>query len=122
MLIAVLVLSVGLLGALKLQTEGVRLNADSRYTVLAASYAHDALDALAFDRTNQKSIWTAISQNTAASGMAEGRAKDWLSNLQRDLPDGKAAVNCASQACSVEIAWTPPGRDTVTAKYEMYDN
>ena len=46
-LVAVLVLSVGLLGALKLQTEGVRLNADSKYTVLATTYAQDALDALA---------------------------------------------------------------------------
>lgn len=121
-LIAVLVLSLGLLGALKLQVEGVRLNSDSRYTVLASTFAHDAMDALAFDRFNDKTTWTGIVEGTVASSLSEGRAREWLVALQRDLPDGKAAVGCVNKACSVLISWTPPGRDKVTARYDMYDN
>ncbi len=117
-LVAVLLLSVGLLGALKLQTEGVRLNADSKYTVLATTYAQDALDALAFDRSNERAAWAGI---TASSTAASGQAGTWLAGLRRDLPSGKANVSCAAQACTVVIFWTPPGRDPVSATYSMYD-
>ncbi|MDP5240739.1 type IV pilus modification protein PilV [Uliginosibacterium sp. 31-16] len=120
-LIAVLVLSIGLLGAFKLQTEGVRLNADSKYTVIAASYAQDALDALSFNRLNDKTTWVSITSSSVGAGLS-GRPGEWLMNLQRDLPDGNASIGCASKACTVEISWTPPGRDPVTAKYSMYDN
>ena len=120
-LIALLVLSIGLIGALKLQAEGVRQNADSRYTVLAATYAHDAMDAIAFDRSNAQASWM-MSAGTAPSSLS-GRAKEWLTALQRDLPDGKAAISCSSgdKKCTVTLTWVPPGRDQVEAKYEMYN-
>lgn len=139
-LIAVLVLSLGLLGALKLQTEGVRQNADSRYTVLAAALAHDALDAITYDRFGDKSDWlgidsigsphacsSTVSSSASASVSADGdRADDWLDKVACDLPGGKARLSCADSAaagartCKVELQWTPPGRDSVTASYEMY--
>jgi type IV pilus assembly protein PilV len=122
-LVAVLVLSLGLLGALKLQTEGVRLNADSKYTVMAAAYAQDALDALSFNRAENKaanrSAWTSIKTGSTTSS---GDAGEWLARLKRDLPAGKADVSCAANACTVVVSWTPPGRDPVSATYSMYDN
>jgi type IV pilus assembly protein PilV len=120
-LIAVLILSIGLIGSLKLQTEGVRLNADSRYTVLASTLAQDALDAIAFDTANEKSTWTSITETTAATGVT-GRASDWLTRVQRNLPDGKANISCASNQCKIILLWTPPGRAQVKAIYEMYNS
>lgn len=120
-LIAVLVLSIGLVGSLKLQTEGVRLNADSRYTVLASTLAQDALDAIAFDTSNEKSVWTTIVEATTASGVT-GRPAEWLARVQKNLPDGKANITCASHQCTVVLKWTPPGRTEVRAVYEMYNN
>lgn len=120
-LIAVLVLSIGLVGSLKLQTEGVRLNADSRYTVLASTLAQDALDAIAFDTSKEKSVWTTIVETTTSSGLT-GRPSDWLARVQKNLPDGKANITCASHQCTVVLKWTPPGRTEVRAVYEMYNN
>lgn len=124
-LIAVLVLSIGLLGALKLQTEGVRLNANSRYTVLAATYAHDALDALAYDRAGtgdgKAGNWASVN-TISGSATGSGSATAWLENLQRDLPDGKAKISCDASArkCSVEISWKPPGEsNSVSATYDL---
>lgn len=120
-LVAVLVLSVALLGALKLQNEGVRLNADSRYTIVASAYAHDALDALSFDRSGNRAIWTGITTASDA-GSLQGAAATWLGNLKRDLPDGKALISCAKKKCHVQITWSPPGREQVVADFYTYDS
>lgn len=121
-LIAVLVLSIGLLGALKLQVVGVKQNADSRYTVMAAAFAQDALETLRFDLRHDKASWTVIDPTTQAAALS-GRPAQWLTALQRDLPDGKATVSCDSSLnkCSVSISWTPPGASQVSANYEMYN-
>ncbi len=121
-LIAVLVLSFGLLGALKLQTAGVKQNADSRYTVMAAAFAQDALDAVGFNTRNDRSNWVVITAASDPSTMT-GRPAEWLAALQRDLPGGTAGVGCSTtdRKCTVNISWTPPGGSEVTANYEMYD-
>lgn len=120
-LIAVLVLSLGLLGALKLQTEGVKMNANSRYTVIATTLAHDALDAIYFDRSNSATDWTGVTAESK-SATASGRLKRWLTRLEDELPAGKASIACASQACTVKIFWSPPGQDEVSATYSMFTN
>ena len=119
-LIAVLVLSLGLLGALKLQTEGVKMNANSRYTVIATTLAHDALDAIYFDRSNSASTWTAVTAASTAAG-ASGRLASWLTRLKAELPDGKASIAWANNVCTVQIFWSPPGQDEVSATYSMYN-
>lgn len=122
-LIAVLVLSVALLGALKLQNEGIRLNADSRYTIVASAYAHDALDALSFDRSGNRSAWTGI-KSTSVGDSSDGAsaALAWLAKLQSDLPDGKAEIGCSAKKCHVQISWSPPGREQVVADFYTYDS
>ncbi|MEC5384334.1 type IV pilus modification protein PilV [Uliginosibacterium sp. H3] len=141
-LIAVLVLSLGLLGAFKLQAEGVRQNADSKYTVFASALAHDALDAIAYDRFADRASWVLIdsitskencpssSSSAAASSSSSAtpsRSSAWIRRVACDLPDGGAKISCGSaasgtfNACEVRMQWTPPGRDTVSASYKMYD-
>lgn len=122
-LIAVLVLSLGLLGALKMQTAGMRLNADSRYSVMATTYAQDALDAVTFNPLGEKTVWTSITCNTAASALS-GTPQTWLTRLKNDLPSGCAAVSCdaSARSCTVLIDWTLPGQtDKTEAKYVIYN-
>jgi len=126
-LIAVLVLSIGLLGALKLQTAGVRLNADSRYSEIATTYAQDALDALTFNATGEKDEWTAIQCTTKATSSAlTGTPLDWLTRLKTELPSGCANISCDSDKhlCSVQIEWVLPGHttdDKSQASYVVYN-
>lgn len=126
-LIAVLVLSIGLLGALKLQTAGVRLNADSRYSEIATTYAQDALDALTFNPLGEKDSWTSIQCSTkATSSSLSGTPLDWLTRLKTELPSGCANISCDSDnhMCSVQIEWVLPGHttdDKSQASYVVYN-
>ncbi|WP_018606916.1 type IV pilus modification PilV family protein [Uliginosibacterium gangwonense] len=97
-LIAVLVLSIGMVGALKLQSEAVRQNADSRYTLLAGAYAQTALDGLSF--------------NYSGKNWQTGSLESWKTDIKRDLPQGTGSVACAANVCTVTITWTPPGKST----------
>lgn len=134
-LIAVLVLSVGLLGALKLQNEGLRLNTDSKYTVVASALAQDALDTLSYDRFGDRSNW--VSMNAAAGVACDSgassvagsatRAAQWAQRVSCNLPDGRAEISCATSsgstisACEVVLKWTPPGREQISASYKTFD-
>lgn len=106
-LVAVLVLSIGMVGALKLQSEAVRQNADSRYTLLAGAYAQSALDGLNYNATKWQT-------NNLA---------DWKNDVARDLPQGVGTVaNCSTGVCTVTISWIPPGKveaDRETSSYAV---
>lgn len=114
-LIAVLVLSVGLLGALKLQTLGMRQNSDSRYVLTAASLGQDAMDQISYVRSGSTN-WTLVKTATASEADTTP-VKKWLYHVQTSLPAGKAEISCASSVCTVKIYWTPPGADEMKAVY-----
>lgn len=114
-LIAVLVLSVGLLGALKLQTLGMRQNSDSRYVLTAASLGQDAMDQIGYVRSTSTD-WT-LAKTATATEADTTPVQIWLYHVQTSLPAGKAEISCANSVCTVKIYWTPPGADEMKAVY-----
>lgn len=114
-LVAVFVLSVGLIGGLKLQSEAMRQSSDSRYVVVASGLAHDALDRIVYNR-QQGANWNISEGSSTSDTTPEGR---WLGRVKSALPGGKAAVRCEGGICTVQISWTPPGHDEVTAIYKV---
>ena len=114
-LIAVLVLSVGLLGALKLQTLGMRQNSDSRYVLTAASLGQDALDQISYVRS-ASTDWSLEKTDTAPASPSTPKEK-WLKQVQSSLPGGKAEISCTGGVCTVKLYWTPPGAEEIKAIY-----
>jgi type IV pilus assembly protein PilV len=114
-LIAVLVLSVGLLGALKLQTLGMRQNSDSRYVLTAASLGQDAMDQIGYVRSSSTD-WTLLKTAKATDADTTPVLK-WLYHVQTSLPAGKAAISCTGGECTVTLYWTPPGAEEMKAIY-----
>lgn len=94
-LVAVLVLSIGMVGALRLQSEAVRQNADSKYVTLASLYAQTALDNF----------------GVTSSGVAWVGQSAWEASVTAGLPQGEAEIDCSTTptVCSVEISWIAPG-------------
>jgi type IV pilus assembly protein PilV len=115
-LVAVLVLSLGLVGGIKLQSASLRQSADSRYVVVAAAYAQDLMDQIGYARRGSSVTYSlALDDATPSSGPMQ----TWVSNLKRDLPSARASVSCASSVCNIEIRWVPPSQSEVVAKYAV---
>ncbi|MFT4172932.1 MAG: type IV pilus modification protein PilV [Rhodocyclaceae bacterium] len=115
-LVAILVLSIGLVGGIKLQSASLRQSADSRYVVIAATYAQDLMDQISYARRGASVTYSlALDDPTPSSGPLQ----TWVSNLKRDLPSARASVSCASSVCNIEIRWVPPSHDEVLARYAV---
>lgn len=114
-MIAVLVLSAGLVGGLKLQSESMRQSSDSRHVVAASALAHDALDQIVSGRQSSAS-WILAEGASPASTTPVGQ---WLARVKTTLPDAKASIACNGGICTVLLKWTPPGREQVTASYKV---
>ena len=99
MLVALLVLTVGLLGMAGLQAYSLKNNT-SAYTRSQANFlAYDILDAMRSNREkvfdgSQYDIEMAQSALSGVDAQAVKDVNDWLSNLDALLPSGDGAVDC----------------------------
>lgn len=109
-MVAVIVLSIGLLGLAALQTTGLRNNHSAYYRSQATFLAYDIIDRM---RANRDAA-TAGNYNLAmpatpsgGSGIAAADQAEWINSLGNLLPsgDGSIAVNSATGATTVVVQW-----------------
>lgn len=116
-LVAILVLSIGLLGLAGLQATGLQSNHSGYLRSQATIFAYEMADRLRANRS------TAVDGNydialtdSAPSGttIQDIDRSDWLSRLATALPSGDGAVDCATTAsangettclCTITIQW-----------------
>ena len=109
MLVALVVVSVGLLGMAGLQAYSLRMNTSAYHRTQANTLAYDILDAM---RTNRETA-LAGGYNVAFAGSCSGGNQaasdrcDWLELLEFLLPFGAGEVVCdnATQVCRVTVVW-----------------
>lgn len=109
-LVAMLVAAFGILGVVGMNATSIKLQADSASRSQAALYAQDIFDRMRANRGN------AIAGNynralnapipAAAPPLANLDLNNWLTNLQRGLPQGSASINV-----------TPTGTVTITIQW-----
>lgn len=105
-LVALIVLSVGLLGLARMQLVGLRSNADANYRTQATLLAYDMADRMRANMVgvqngNYDNITTTkpadpncITTGCSAAQMAQKDARDWLTRLESPtLPAGRGTVN-----------------------------
>lgn len=108
-LVALLVLSVGLLGLASLQTSGLRLS-DSAYLRSQATLAgYDLIDRMRLDREDAPKYDTSgdFVDEKADIPKKPVQLRDWVSTQLDRLPGGAASVDCdgTSAVCTVRIRW-----------------
>lgn len=125
-LISVLVLSIGLLGAAALQTQALRTSADAQYFQRATQLANDYLERIRANRTNIVDYALAKQTPACSSPTLNGSvaAQDkllWLSQIACQLPDGSAEVKVQGQQVQILINWFDRAEsNTTTARTQQF--
>lgn len=120
-LIAVLVLSVGLLGLAGMNMAGIRNNHNAYMRSQATFMASDMLDRMRINRT-EAIVEETYDRNLGDSSpavedlddadfspsMAAQDVNAWLTTLSSVLPSGDGSIDCnpATEQCSVTVRWS----------------
>lgn len=111
-LVAVLVLSVGVLGLTGLQMTSIQANKSAYYRSQATLLASDMADRMRANRTLALgNAYTGVDFPTSASNNAEtGNAAQidiaqWLNQLNRALPDGTGKIERNGTIVTIQVRW-----------------
>ena len=110
-LIAVTILSFGMLGLARFQTNLLAQTTDSRTRVTATQLADELLSTVLVD-TGNAGCYTLPNPGTCASEVAAQRAADWKLRTLAALPGDDTAVaelDAATQRFTVAVTWTGKG-------------
>lgn len=107
-LIAVVILSIGLLGLAGLQTRSLQTNQSAMMRSLATVLAYDIVDRMRANRAKARD--GGYNQVLAAPPPAGGTIeKDdiiaWLADIARKLPTGDGAINVNADIVTVTVQW-----------------
>jgi len=114
-MVAVFVLSVGLLGLAHLQITALKTNQSADLRTQASLYASDILNRMRANRvasqTGAYNIAAADAIPGSGGDVANQDLNDWRTNLSQALPGGIGGVNCPAFdnlnefVCTVTIQW-----------------
>jgi type IV pilus assembly protein PilV len=111
-LVAMLVAALGILGVVALNVVSIKLQADSANRAQAGQYAQDILDRMRANKNQavaglyDRRPGTLLPAPVQPAPLAQQDLVAWLTNLQRELPSGDAAVLVSSGGdVSVTIQW-----------------
>ena len=103
-LVAILIFTVGILGAVGLQAAMLRTQGSAKVRADAAILASEVVGMMWTDAGSRANL-----QNYT-SNCNSGSCGDWMAKLARSLPNGTAnfALSNATGATTITITWTPP--------------
>lgn len=104
-LVAMLVLSIGLLGLAGLMASSLRNNHSAYYRSQATWLAYDVIDRMRTNRPNAADYIVGIPGASAAGGLAGADVADWKAAIANTLPggDGSVALVAAGEARTVTV-------------------
>jgi len=110
-LVAILVLSIGLLGLAGLMASSIRNNHSAQQRTQATWLAYDVIDRMRVNRpaaiASSDNYNIALGAASGSAGLAGADITDWKADLANALPagDGSVAVNSGTRAVTVIIQW-----------------
>jgi len=107
-LVAVLILSVGLLGLARFQSGLISQGTEAQGRMVAAQFADELLSTVLVDTANA-ACYTLPATGTCPSAAAASRATDWQTRALAALPGNDAALstlNTGTSRFTVTLRWT----------------
>jgi type IV pilus assembly protein PilV len=107
-LVAIVVLSIGLLGLAGLQATGLRHNQSAGFRSTATVLAYDIADAMRANRVEARNNnYTILMSAAKPTGTAVYQIdlNNWLSEIALRLPAGDGAVSVVNDVVTVTVQW-----------------
>lgn len=105
-LIALLVLSVGILGMVALQTRTLALERETHLRSQASNLAYDLGDRMRANATALEDYALGLGDDAPQGGsLASEDLQDWLGDLQASLPRGEGGVDIQGDEALITVAW-----------------
>jgi type IV pilus assembly protein PilV len=121
-LVALLVLSIGLLGVAGLQLQALRSNHGAHLRSQATILAHDIADRMRANRTEALAGAYVVDVGEVPTGttLADLDVAAWKDSLAEILPAGDGAVVLAGNVATITVQWTDRlGADTFATETEL---
>ncbi len=108
-LVAMLILSIGLLGLAGLMASGLRNNHSAYYRTQATWLAYDVIDRMRANQVNAADYGVEMGADAAGEGVAAVDIANWKAMIATTLPEGDGAVlvNAAGgvRTVTIDIQW-----------------
>ncbi|MEX0733431.1 MAG: type IV pilus modification protein PilV [Steroidobacteraceae bacterium] len=121
-LVALLILSIGLLGVAGLQLQALRSNHGAHLRSQATMLAHDIADRMRANRTAALAGGYNVAVGAVPGGntLADLDVVAWKQSLADILPSGDGAVVLAGAVATITVQWTDRlGADTFVTETEL---
>jgi type IV pilus assembly protein PilV len=121
-LVAIVIISLGLLGMAGLQASGLRTSQSAFYRAQAAQFANDMAERMRANLGDARNYTLAMSATAPTGTTVRDRDRaDWLARLQT-LPsgDGSIAVDVPNNTVTIAVQWDDSrGGGATTANYTL---
>jgi len=109
-LIAIIILSIGMLGLAALQAASLKTNHGAYHKTQATFFAYDMADRLRANRAvamaGTYNIALATDTPAANGNLPNDDINDWLTNVNGTLPSGDGAITCDNTGlCTIMVTW-----------------
>ncbi|WP_422103146.1 type IV pilus modification protein PilV [Vreelandella sp.] len=104
-LIALLVLSIGLLGVLGLQTQSLVHNRAAYFETQATNMAQDMLDRIRANSEQAADYALTLGENADGSGLPATDQSEWVADVATMLPGGQGGIEVNNRRVSVTVRW-----------------
>ncbi len=104
-LIALLVLSIGLLGVLGLQTQSLVHNRAAYFETQATNMAQDMLDRIRANREKAADYALTLGGEVDGSGLPATDQAEWVADVSTMLPGGVGGIEIDNRRISVTVRW-----------------
>ncbi|MDP3535829.1 type IV pilus modification protein PilV [Halomonas sp. M1] len=104
-LIAILVLSIGLLGVAGLQTQSLIHNRAAYFETQATNMAQDMLDRIRANSDNASTYSLGVGSEVSGSSLSAADRSEWVEDLATTLPSGEGGISISSNRMRVTVRW-----------------
>lgn len=105
-LVAMLIMSVGLLGVVALQTQALTQQRSAYLETQATNMAQDMMDRIRANRGQANAYSLAFGQSVSGTELAARDKREWVADVATVLPQGQGAISVAQSNVSVTVRFT----------------